>query len=31
MVRDNAYDHYDRQADMSNTEHKYLNTLANVH
>lgn len=31
MIKDNSYDHYDRQPEQSNNEHKYLNTLANVH
>lgn len=31
MLRDRAFEKYDRTPDMSNNEHKYLNTLANVH
>jgi hypothetical protein len=31
MLRDQSYDHYDKQPEQSNNEHKYLNTLANVH
>ena len=31
MLRDSQFDSHDKQHDIANNEHKYLNTLANVH